>query len=943
MGRHDALTLGFEKLSVGVGIFDVTQKLVFCNQPFRTLRGYPVSLCVDGVSLETLLRFNAERGDFGPGDVEVQVADRIAEIEQSGEREIEREMADGQILSIRYQDLEDGGLAVTFEDKTEERRAQAALAASEERYALVADAAEEAIYEWNIEKELFFGSPKIEEMLGIKYQKDGFRDWNWTGLIHPEDVDRYNVTLKDHLSSELLRWECEYRIRFQDGEYHCISDHGTLVRSDTGEAVRLIAAVRDTTDLKAAEQALADKEAQLRIVLDSMPGALVYTDEDLNIVLCNDRFMEAFSAQRDLLQPGRPYLDLLYYLAREGAYGEGDVETLVAERTESLKNPSDETFETRTADGRVYHVRRQRVAAGGTVTVATDFTEHKLAEEKLAEKEAQLRLALDNMPGGMVLCDRDLRYVFANSQYSELCNYPDDLLTIGGSTYDIIRFQADRGDYGPGDPHELTQELVEMHRNVEAVNYERNFVGSDRTVQIYLAPTPEGGYVSIITDITEHKEAERALRDREAQLTAALQEFNAVLDTIKYGVLFMGPDLNARIINRAFGEIWGVAQEFIDGSPSMHELMEYNKETGLYNVPPEEWDQWIESRVEAVHKGSIAPMEMHRADGKVLQYQCIALPDGGRMLTYFDITELKEREADLIEARDAAETALRDLEVAQERLIQSEKMASLGQLTAGIAHEIKNPLNFVNNFAKLSSELLGELADVLTDPIAALAEDARDDARDLFETVKGNLEKIDEHGRRADAIVKNMLLHSREGPSEMRRTSLNAIAEEALNLAYHGARAENSNFNIEMLTALDEGVGEIDCYPQDLMRVFLNVASNGMYAANKRKAEAIDPNSAPKPTISVTTREEGNTVSVEIRDNGSGIPDDIREKIFTPFFTTKPAGEGTGLGLSLSYDIVVKQHGGTMRVDSEPGKFTAFIVTLPRVAAAETAKQEGSS
>jgi signal transduction histidine kinase len=268
-----------------------------------------------------------------------------------------------------------------------------------------------------------------------------------------------------------------------------------------------------------------------------------------------------------------------------------------------------------------------------------------------------------------------------------------------------------------------------------------------------------------------------------------------------------------------------------------------------------------------------------------------------------------------------------EMKQARARLVQAEKMASLGQLTAGIAHEIKNPLNFVNNFAKLSDELLAELAEILEAPIKALDEEARDDAEDLFKTVRENLAKINQHGKRADSIVKNMLLHSREGPSERQTVNLNAIAEEALNLAYHGARAEHPGFNVEMVKTLGSEVGEVECFPQDLMRVFLNLISNGMYAANKRGSEAGDGFS---PTISVTTRVDGDCIEVEVRDNGAGIPEEVREKIFTPFFTTKPAGEGTGLGLSLSYDIVVKQHGGELTVDSQPGEFTAFRVTIPR-------------
>jgi signal transduction histidine kinase len=212
-----------------------------------------------------------------------------------------------------------------------------------------------------------------------------------------------------------------------------------------------------------------------------------------------------------------------------------------------------------------------------------------------------------------------------------------------------------------------------------------------------------------------------------------------------------------------------------------------------------------------------------------------------------------------------------------------------------------------------------------------LDEEAREDAEDLLQTVRENLGKIDEHGRRADSIVKNMLLHSREGPSQRQAGNVNAIAAEALNLAYHGARAENSSFNIDMKTDFAEDAGKIECYPQDLMRVFLNIISNGMYAAYGRSLDEDDF----APEITVSSRRDGDRVVVEVRDNGMGIPADVRETIFTPFFTTKPAGEGTGLGLSLSYDIVVKQHGGDLTVDSEPGRFTAFTVSLPRALPAE--------
>ena len=278
--------------------------------------------------------------------------------------------------------------------------------------------------------------------------------------------------------------------------------------------------------------------------------------------------------------------------------------------------------------------------------------------------------------------------------------------------------------------------------------------------------------------------------------------------------------------------------------------------------------------------------------------------------------------------RELAES-LENLRATQDRLVQTQKLASLGQLTAGIAHEIKNPLNFVNNFSAISSELIDELQGVLK---AVSSDDkTRGEITELTNTLRSNLDKVVQHGKRADAIVKNMLVHSREGSGEHRTVDINALVEEGLNLAYHGARAEKQGFNIKLEKSFDPTVGEADIFPQDITRVLLNLISNGFYAAIKRQAGANGGDD--EPTLSAATRNRGDKVEISIRDNGAGIPPDLKDKIFNPFFTTKPAGEGTGLGLSISHDIVVKQHGGSIEIDSEPGQFTEIRVILPRVLA----------
>jgi two-component system, NtrC family, sensor kinase len=285
------------------------------------------------------------------------------------------------------------------------------------------------------------------------------------------------------------------------------------------------------------------------------------------------------------------------------------------------------------------------------------------------------------------------------------------------------------------------------------------------------------------------------------------------------------------------------------------------------------------------------------------------------------LNELRQRTRELA-------ASLEDLRTTQDRLVQTQKLASLGQLTAGIAHEIKNPLNFVNNFSGVSAELIDELQEALKD--VNLNEKRRKEINELTNMLRGNLDKVVRHGKRADAIVKNMLLHSREGSGEHRLVDINALVEEGLNLAYHGARAEKQGFAITLERSLDPSAGAADIFPQDITRALLNLILNGFYAATKRRAETNGGDY--EPTLTAATRNLGDRVEIRIRDNGTGILPDVKEKIFNPFFTTKPAGEGTGLGLSISHDIIVKQHGGSIEVDTQPGQFTEIRVILPRAA-----------
>jgi PAS domain S-box-containing protein len=772
-------------LPSGIGIFGTDFKLVYANRSFRDLRFLPERLCVPGTPLEDIVRHIAIRGDYGVGEVDTLVKDRMAETLSLKPWSAEQDIEGRRRLAIRHIPVPGLGFMITYADVTEERATERKLRENEERYSRVSEAVAEGIYDWNIVDNTLYVSDRLLEIFGFEGR---LTSNNWYSRVHPDDAEAYRYALRECFRGKTAKVACEYRIKARDGNYRWVEDHGLPIRDAAGRAIRLVGCVSDITRRRSMEEALRNSEQRYATAMQAINEAVYEWDVATGEMYYSARLYDLVALTPEELSTRQQWVDrvhpddLPHYRAAIVAHFKGETERFEVE------------YRYRHADGSWHWARQHGVASrdqtGRAYRVSGstgDITAEKRLGEELDRARRQLADALESIAEGFALFDPQDRLVMCNSHYR--------------SWFTDVAHMVRPGN----------------------------------TFESFMLAAIESGMFPA------------AANDPEGFLTAVL----------------------------------------------------------------------------ARRRNPTGPREQYLSSGISLQISDYKMKDGSHVGVYTDITEQKQRQAEIAKAKGEAEAALERLKAAQQQLIVQGKLASLGQLTAGIAHEIKNPLNFVNNFAGLSGELLQELVEMVeSEPLDGKSRDA---VRALTVTLKGNLEKIVQHGKRADSIVKNMLLFSREGSGEHGLTEINTVVDESLNLAYHGARAENPNFDVALRRAFDAGAGAVDLYPQEMTRALLNLISNGVYAATRRT-----PQAGGVPEVRATTKNLGDRVEIRIRDNGTGIPENLAEKIFNPFFTTKPAGEGTGLGLSISHDIIVKQHGGTISVDTREGEFTEFRIVLPR-------------
>ena len=642
--KEALLRLSFDTMADGIYVLDENLNYLLFNQRYLDLVDLPPGSVAIGEPVEPAIRAHAVRGDYGHGDTEELIRKRLAVLrgpeDTSGHLSIDGGRRE---LDLRKASIDGGGAVVVATDVTASQRAMAALDAERARIDAIMQSVPDAVITIGIDGTIQEVNLSVERILG--YTPEELVGEN-VKILMPEDTARvHDGYVKNYVDTGQAKF-----IGMGPRELTAVTKSGNAIPIELslGEALVggdriFIGIARDISERKAAE-------ANLRMAMENMPGAMWVVDSNLDLVMANDKYMEFYGDRDGVVRPGSPIERILRQEAEAGLLGgEGSADEIIERRLESYRSRSGSEFDDQTSDGRFIRVIRRPTDDGHVVSVATDVTNQKTAERAVRENEAILKSVLDHSPVAFTMKDRDRNYVIANRTHATWFGRDRDAL-IGSPAYQFnpagqesIFGAADTKVFEtglPAPPIEYRDEKP-FRDPIDLVAQKFPVLGADGEII---------GVGTVQTDITERNIAEKKLETALETAQRALDDINAVIESIDYGVCFMDADLRARVINHEFQDMWGIDQALIDSGPTMAELMYAIRDSGVYPVPEEDFDAYVAGRVAAVRDGAIPPTELNRADGTVLIYQCIALPDGGRMLTYYDISERKKAEGQLKKA-----------------------------------------------------------------------------------------------------------------------------------------------------------------------------------------------------------------------------------------------------------------------------------------------------
>jgi PAS domain S-box-containing protein len=878
------LESALDHMDQGISVVDADLRVVVFNQKFLELLDLPGDRFKPGFHLSEAFRYNAERGEYGEGDVETQVRERLELAGRFERHRMERTRPDGTVLEIHDQPLDDGGLVTTYTDITQRKLTEEALKKSEHRQALILEAVAEGIYEWDIDKDTLYVTPRVAEILQLPTDQLGPEDWN--KLIHPDDFEKYRHALRAHFRGHSRRLECEVRIRWPTGEYRWFSDRGVAIRNEAGRAVKLVGAIMDITDRKNAERRIAEKDAQLELALTHMPGGMVLGDRDLNYVLFNKKYVELHDFPKDLVKVGGNMRDEAKFQEERGDFDDGDTQATIKEAFETYRRGEPTGWERELADGRTLQFNYAPTPDGGFVIIATDITPQKRMEASLKTSEERHSLALRAVNEAIYDWDLDSNEVY----------YSPRLYRILGQSLDELRTAADWQDRIHPDDVEAYDVAVGDHLKgkTERLECEFRFRGRDGkwrwARQHGLASRDHTGHAyrmaGSIGDITEEKEVA-------AELEALRVRVVDAIETLDAGFLMWDADDRLYMFNSKYAEFLtaSVGTDVSDILVKGIEFEEFMREPyrrGLYQDLPKKMheEQWLTHRI-ARHRNPTGPREFQIAR-ESMWLQCTERRTnlGDTVAIYTDITELKHREEALQEAREMARKA---------NEAKSDFLASM-------SHELRTPLNAIIGITEM------------------MVEEAEDEGD---ETGVEPLKRVQRAGRHLLELINEVLDLSKVEAGRMelniREFEVSDVVDEVVTTAEALAKVKNNHLSV----TLADDIGLMHADPTRLRQVILNLISN---------ACKFTQDGTIGLSLERAPREDSPGISINVSDTGIGMTPEQLDIVFQPFSqaatTTAVKYGGTGLGLTISREYC-RLMGGDITADSEPGVGTTFRVWLP--------------